>query len=196
MAANRNAWVEALNSVVAFTDELNRRTNSEIAAGFSRESELRKVTFLIGSRGRRLLKAIQVLVPHEWDDVVGNLARSLVEATVDLDYLHTETTIVKNGMSRILTPDVKASLFTTHLVMFERRASGELRHDHEQWYQDAVALRDACAVQQGPYWHGRNTSGPNGVIEELLEEAKEDEARTARLKELHSWFGITSFFGP
>ena len=193
-AENREVWMKALEGLLGFADELKSKTEAELAAGVP--VELRRVSFLICARGRRLLQSIRVLAQHEWDDIVGNLARALVEATVDLEYLHTSTTLVtdkKKGTTASQTPDVKASLFATQVVMFEKKMAKALRPDHEDWFKAAVELREQSGVQQGPFWHGRRITGDGSIMEELLAAASADPIRMKRLQEIYWWFGMTSF---
>ena len=193
-AASRSRWVEALCGLLVFADELKTRTDTVLARGGL--DLLHRVTYFICFRGRRTLQACQVLVPREWDDIVGNLTRSLIEAAIDLDYLHVSTTrrSRRDGPETTLTPVDKARLYEGQVVLFEKKRSGRLRPDHVDWYNAVVALRAEHGLEN-VFWHGRRISGEgDSILQELLGAAAGDEARTGRLNAMAEWFAIASYF--
>jgi hypothetical protein len=189
---NRDHAVRNLGQLLAYADHLRDVTAGRMAA--EELDMLTKVTFHIGLRARRILQAAAALAPREWDDILGNLSRALVESAVDLEYLHVTTTIVRGGVSRTLTPEVKADLFNTQLVIVEKDLAENLRPEHAEWYGQAVELRRLCGVKRRTTWHGRAMTGQHGIFEELIGSAEQRGRGVGRVNSLQWAYRMTSFF--
>jgi hypothetical protein len=188
---SRKVWVRALDGVVSFADYLKRKTNEHLAK--RRLEELEKATLLMCLRARRLLQSVQLLSTKGWDDVIGNLDRALIESIVELDYLHVTTVRTVRGRRVEITPECKASLFATQVVIFEHMQQGSVRAGHERWHEEAVALRAMCGMKPGHFWHGRRMTGDGGILKELLKHAGDDVTRKGRAMELIEWYPLSSW---
>ena len=185
MTTYRDVWLEALGGLIAFADELKAKTEAEFAG--SARGTPKWATLLIGLRGRRVLQAVHVLAPHQWDDVIGNLSRALVEAAIDLDYLHTDSPLGEGEQARTLTPDMKAELFATQVYILEKKLGKKMRLGHDEEHERARALHREYDASVGHTWHGRTTAG-------ILKELSDGEKGKGRLKNIEWAFRANSYF--
>ena len=183
MPADRGLWLEALEGVLAFSDDLKARTQPLFLAG---EPEIvDRVSFQMGLRGRRVLQAVRALAQHEWDDVIGNLSRSLVETAIELDYIH--------KLSDPLGAEVKAGLYECYAVIAKKEFGEMLDERLEEMHAKAVAFREKHGVK-GRTWHGRKVTGEASILEELTNRADPGSIGERRARNLLSAFRLASHF--
>jgi len=183
MAADRADWIEALDGMLVFADDLQRRTDEIMQGGTPPIVE--RVTYQMGLRGRRILQSARELARHEWDDVVGNLSRSLVETAIELDYLH------KAVDDR--SPEDKASLYECFALIAKERFGERLDPALQEMHAKALAFREKHGVK-GHTWHGRKTSGDGSILDRLAILAGEDALQERRTEGLLRAFRQSSFF--
>jgi hypothetical protein len=164
-SAVRDLWRKALDDVLAFADELKGKTDPAFI--FGDRGSAKWAIMVIGLRVRRNLQAVRVLVPYEWDDVIGNLSRFLVEAAIDVIYLQTTSTWGTGARAPTLTPDMKGGLFATQVFLLEKKVRGSVRPANKPFYEAALATRAALHLKPGNTWHCRRTSE---ILEKLQAE--------------------------
>jgi hypothetical protein len=107
-------------------DGLFRRTNSAIEMGLVL-TPVAQQTVMLGARGLNALYAVRVLAEYNVDDQIAVIARSIVEAAIDVEYLNETTRRTRGGREVELTSEAKAELFATHkpIVAFNTISSAE-----------------------------------------------------------------------
>jgi hypothetical protein len=183
----RDTWIGALSGLLQFAEDLKTRT--EAMYGATEPYTVVRSTILVGLRGRRLLQGASLLAEHEWDDLVANLGRALVDAAIEMDYLSVTTMIGKGTKRRTLTPEDKARLFESQRFLLLDMKTEELDPEQSSAQAYAIKLREELGVRIGHTWHGRTTKG---LLADL--KAQSDEELQKGLDAVAQAFRISSFF--
>lgn len=183
----RDKWLEALDRLLPFAEELKTRT--EAAYGATEPATLVRSVILIGVRGRRLMQGARLLAERKWDDLVANLARALVDAAIEVDYMTITSNYGKSTKRRTLTPEDKARLFETQRFLLLDMKTGELTAEQREHQSLARQLREDLGVRIGHTWHGRTT---RELLDDLMNIA--DEEAKKGVEGLAQAFRLSSFF--
>jgi len=198
-----------LEDVLREGDSLFDRTNAEIEKGLE-VTLVASETIMLGARAVNALRAIRVLADYHVDDQVAVIARSLVEAAVDVEYLNTTTVRRLGGDREVeLTPDTKSLLFSSHkpLALFnivtEAEELGpddplpdEIAEDLPEGHWDrvrearreALQMRERLGLRESPYWA---CAGNAAMMAELRRAVP---LEVGRLRQHRRFFQDFSFF--
>lgn len=184
----RDRWVEAFDGLLPFAEELKAKT--EAAYGFTEPATTVRGVILIGVRGRRLMLGARLLAEKRLDDLVANLARSLVDSAIEVDYLVNPSTYNVKKRRVTLTPEDKAKLFESQRFLLLDMKKSDLMSAEQRAYQSAaIELRKNLGVPIAHTWHGRTT---RALLDDLMAQA--DEGERAGVDGLAQAFRLTSFF--